>query len=62
MYGMAAYMDVDKEKIRGDTLNGPQTHTTRLANTTRLLVLAPATAGGALMDHWPFGLLPIAVQ
>jgi hypothetical protein len=62
MYGRAANLDLDKGKNRDDTSYGPQTHTTRLANTTRLPVLAPATAGGAIMDHRPPGLLPTTVQ
>jgi hypothetical protein len=62
MYGRAPYLELGTNENRDDTSNGPQAHTTRLANATRLPVLASTTAGGALMDHRPLGLLPITVQ
>jgi hypothetical protein len=51
-----------QKKTSDDTSYGSQTYTTRVANTTRLPVLAPATAGGALMDHCPSGILQITIQ
>jgi len=62
MYGGTAHLDLDTGKNGYHTSYGSQTHTTRWADTTCLPVLAPAKAGGAVMDHCAPCLLPLTVQ
>ena len=51
-----------RAQLGGDTSYGSQTYTTRLADSTCLHVLAPAEAGGAIMDYRPSSILPLTVS